>query len=330
MNTTIPTTTMRRTQSPFATTRYTSKDWDEVRVAFGSSILVDTSLTSLAQNLEGAAWPLAGLDETPATYIDLSFDDMRERLALQGQPPRIADQLIEILKETLAFDEPFGDMVTQSESATVDENPLVKNLSKLKIPLDFPVTLTALSAETLLFCRLENITTIGGFALTAQRMAGTVVVGGDFRSLLNALSNIDERTLARYLPFRPGSKGLHYIEGLAQCVESQPVAIQAALARSLKQEISAAAEELARGISDEQLAKAKHDLQVQAAALRGFCPEDYADLQAQIASGTSPRRLTTVLGEPSLEAVVTEFITPVAAKPKATGFFARLTRLWRK
>ena len=31
----------------------TAKDWDEIRTAFASSIMVDTSLNSLAQNLDG-------------------------------------------------------------------------------------------------------------------------------------------------------------------------------------------------------------------------------------------------------------------------------------
>lgn len=332
MNTTPIPSPARRTASPFSTARYSAKEWDEVRMAFGASILVDTSLTSLAQNLEGTNWPLSGREEVPATYIDLSFADMRERLALLGQPPRVADQLIDILKETLAFDDPFAEMVTQTESASVADNPLVKNLAKLKIPADFPITLTALPAETLLFCRLENITTLGELALTAQRMAGSVIVGGDFRSLLNALSNVDERTLARLLPFRPGSKGLHYIEGLAQGVGAQPVAIQAALAKQLKQELPEAAEEMAGAVSDKELAQAKTTLRAHAAALRGFCEEDYKELQAQMAAGASPRRLVAVLGDPAIEAVVADLITPVpvAAQPQPrTGFFARLLHRWR-
>lgn len=302
-------------------------------MAFSSSILVDTPLTSLAQNLEGLDWPLTGQEETPAAYIDLSFDEMRERLALRGQPPRVADHLIDILKETLAFDDPFGDMVTQSESAAAEDNPLVKNLEKLKIPSAFPIALTTLAPETLLFCRLENITTLGEFALTAQRMASTVIVGGDFRSLLNALSNIDEKTLARYLPFRPGSTGVHYLEGLAHAVSAQPVAIQAALAKEQGLKLAEAAEEMARTVQPEQLAKAKGELLLHAGMLRGFCEEEYAELQRQIASGVDPKRLVVVLGDPTTEAVVAGMITPpptAAAPEKSGGFFQRLARLWRK
>lgn len=326
MNTISP-VVVRRTQSPFITSRYTAKDWDEVRMAFGSSILVDTGISSLAQNLEGPGWPLQGRDEVPASYIDLSFDEMRERLALHGQPPRVADQLIDILKETLAFDNPFGEMVTQAEVVQPEDNPLMKNLAKLKIPVDFPVILTALSPETLMFCRLEKINTLGEFAIAAQRMAGSVIVGGDFRSLLNALSHVDERTLARYLPFRPGTKGLHYIEGLAQSVYSQPVEIQAALAKQLKQPLPEAAEELARSVSADELAKARGRLHLHASALRSFCEEEFMDLKRQIAAGVNVRRLVTVLGDPATEVVVADMINPV--RPTG-GFFARLLKMWRK
>lgn len=334
MNISTPLPTSRRTQAPFATPRYTPKDWDEVRAAFSSSILVDTPISSLAQNLEGPEWPLKGRDDTAAAYIDLSFDEMRERLALCGQPPKVADQLIDILRETLAFDDPFGDMVEQSQAATEDENPLVKNLEKLRIPANFPITLTALAADTLLFCRLENINTLGEFALAAQRMAGTVIVGGDFRALLNALSNVDERTLARYIPFRPGSKGVHYIEGLSLAVSSQPVAIQAALARRANQVLPEAAEDMARGVSGEQLAKARALLELHATTLRGFCRDDYAELEKQLEAGADPRRLVAVLGDPVTEAVVADFITPraveKAAPAAARGFFARLFSFGRK
>ena len=323
MNTASP-FPIRRPAAPVMTSsRYTAKDWDEVRKAFSTSILVDTPLSSLAQNLEGVDWPLRGPDETPAAYLDLSFNEVRERLALRGHPPSVGNHLIDILKETLAFDDPFGEMVTQSETLSPGENPLVKNLVRLGIPADFPVALTALSPETLLFCRLENISTLGEFAFTAQRMAGSVIVGGDFRALLNALSHVDERTLARYLPFRPGSRGVHYVEGLAQAVCAQPVAIQAALAHRLGQPLPEAAEQLARDVPRAQIQQVKSALQIHATALRGFCGQEHEELQKQIAAGANPRRLVTVLGDPSLEAVVADLITPVS---RPAGFGARIMR----
>ena len=51
--------------------RYTSKQWDEIRGSFATSIMVDTPIHSLAQNLEGPDWPIKDKRETPAGYIDL-------------------------------------------------------------------------------------------------------------------------------------------------------------------------------------------------------------------------------------------------------------------
>src|SRR3954468_15037202 len=109
----------------------TATEWNEVRTAFASSIMVDTALSSLAQNLDGPDWPIKGKDETPAKYIDHNFEEVQELLQLKGQSPDRVDQLVSILKETLAFDSPFGEMVEQTASASARENPMLKNLAKL-------------------------------------------------------------------------------------------------------------------------------------------------------------------------------------------------------
>ncbi|MFY9925726.1 MAG: hypothetical protein WCA95_06660 [Opitutaceae bacterium] len=198
--------------------KYTEKDWDEVRTAFASSIMVDTQISSLAQNLDGPVWPVKSKDETPAKYIDLSYEESLELLALKGQTADKLDLLISILKETLAFDSPFGDMVEQTEAASVRDNPLLKNMARIGIPENFPISLTALGADTVEFCKLENLKTLGEFAVFAQGMSQNVIIGGDFRKLLNAISNLDEQTLSDILPFRKGSKGLHLVEALGQAV----------------------------------------------------------------------------------------------------------------
>lgn len=328
MNNTIsPFPPRRPANSVPAPARYTARQWDEVRRAFCTSILADTPLTSLAQNLEGMEWPLSGPSEIPSTYLEMEYEEMCERLALRGQPATVADQLIDILKETLAFDDPFGEMITQSEDVSKAENPLVKNLAKLKIPGEFPVKLTALSPETLLFCQLEGIATLGEFAIAAQRMAGSVIVGGDFRALLNALSHVDERTLARYLPFRPGEKGLRYIEGLAQAVGGQPVAVQAALASRLEVPLPKAVQELASSVSSTDVAAARSALGAHAEALRVYCKDEYEQIAQKIAAGAPPRQFTSVLIDPVLEAIVSDLLKPVVHRP---SLFARLSHWFKK
>lgn len=226
----------------------TAKDWDEVRKAFASSIMVDTSLSSLAQNLDGPDWPIKGKDETPTKYIDLTFQEVGELLQLKGQSPDRIDQLIGILKETLAFDAPFGEMVEQTSVAESKDNPLLKNLTKLNIPANFPITLTALEPGTMEFCKLERLSTLSEFAIFAQSMSQNVIVGGDFRKLLNALSHVDEASLAEVLPFRRGQKGLHLVEALAQAVDKPDASTRAELATAwFRGEMAAIESDLAAG-----------------------------------------------------------------------------------
>jgi hypothetical protein len=196
--------------------KYTAKDWDEIRSAFAASIMVNTPLSSLAQNLDGPDWPVRGKEETPAAYIDLSYDELVAMLAMKGMTPARADFLVTLLKETLAFDNPFGEMVLQAEATALKDNQLLKNLAKLGIPESFPIGLTALSPDTIEFCKLENLATLGEFCIFAQGMSQNVIVGGDFRKLLNALSHVDEASLAESLPFRVGAKGLHLPEAMVQ------------------------------------------------------------------------------------------------------------------
>ncbi len=226
----------------------TTKDWDEVRSAFSTSIMVDTGLRSLAQNLDAPDWPIKGQDETPSSYIDLNFEEVIELLQLKGQKPDRIDQLVSILQETLAFDSPFGEMVTQTEASSVRDNALLKNLAKLGIPENFPMALTALDPGTLEFCRLEKLATLAEFAVFAQGMAQSVIVGGDFRKLLNALSHVDETALAEVLPFRRGAKGLHLVEAVAQAVRVKDAAARAELATTwFRDDLAAIEQDLASG-----------------------------------------------------------------------------------
>jgi len=248
----------------------TAKEWDEIRGAFASSIMVDTALNSLAQNLDGPEWPIKGKDETPAKYIDLTFDEVVELLQLKGQSPERVDQLINLLRETLAFDSPFGDMVEQTEAASARDNPLLKNLAKLGIPENFPITLTALEAGTLEFCKLEKLSTLGEFAVFAQSMAQNVIVGGDFRKLLNALSHVDEVALAEALPFRRGHKGLHLVEALAQSAGAPDAAARAEVATTwFSEELAAIEKNLQAGGSLERqfVVLGNPDLEQRAVAL---------------------------------------------------------------
>lgn len=197
----------------------TAEEWDALRERFQASIMVDVSLDSLAQNVGITGWPLKGKDETPAKYINYSFVELKLMPSLNGKPERV-DLLADILRETMAFDDPFGDMVDQVEATSSQQDDIEKNLNRLGIPEEFPIFLTNIDQDAKDFCRREEITTVGEFVNFSKGMSQAVVVGGDFRALLNALAQPDEAGLAKFLPFRPGKTGIHLVEAIGLVVES--------------------------------------------------------------------------------------------------------------
>jgi hypothetical protein len=267
----------------------TAKEWDEVRGAFAASIMVDTSIHSLAQNLDGPEWPIKSKEDTPAKYIDLTYEEAVELLQLKGQKEELIDQLVAILRETLAFDTPYGDMVEQAEAASERENPILRNLAKLGIPENFPIALTALDKGTLEFCELEKLTTLAEFAVFSQGMSQNVIVGGDFRKLLNALSHVDEKSLSEVLPFRRGHKGLHLVEAIGQAARS------------------------ADGPGRTELATT-------------WFRDELATIERDLKSGGSIERYFVALDNPALEKRAVDLLRPYLRLPEApkkkTGWFS--------
>ena len=339
-------------ETPFAAGAGSTSDalrpaWEKTRQAFKSSIMVNTGLSSLAQNLDGPDWPVAGANEKPSKYIDLPYDELIVLPELAGNMRRV-ELLINILKETQAFDDPFGEMVSETADTTNKDNPILKNMAKLGIPEDFPLSLVALLPETRDYCNLENLTTLRDFALFAQNLSQTVVVSGDFRAFLNALSHIDESTLTLYMPFRPGAKGMHLIEGVALTVRAQSDEVQAALAQRFGARLGTGDRDVAAQASSLETAATEQMLTQQAAVYIEYFQADLAVLQHQVDDGVPLGRVAAVLKNPILETVVTGLLKPYlrqlsASEPARTtappldedipsrkkGMFAKFKRLFR-
>lgn len=211
-------------------TRITPIEWDALRTDFHRSMMVGTSLTGLAENIDGCVWSLSGDEETPKTYIDLTYPAVIERLRARGMPPAVMDDLVDILRGTLAFDESFGDMVHVAKGSETESDPVPRNLKRLGIPAEFPVPLCAFTAGTLDFCQREGIKTLVDFLAFSRDASRQIVIGGEFRELLNAVTHIDERAIANVLPFRLKSTGLHLVEAIGLVVRSQPEELQVRLA----------------------------------------------------------------------------------------------------
>lgn len=312
----------------------TKQEWDKVRKAFATSIMVDTSLFSLAQNLDGAEWPIKSKDDTPAKYIDLDLMEAVEMLAIKGLEPSTIDQLAAIMRDTLAFDQPFGDMVTQVEASSAKDNTLLKNLGRLGVPESYPIEFISLDPDTREFCHLEKLNTLGEFAVFAQNMSTNVIVGGDFRSLLNALAQSDEAALARFIPMRPGFKGLFLAEAIAIGLKRLPLPLRLSLAERAGFSLSHEQMLEARKAQRPDINAAESDLRMRCSRL---IAELFADqltaLQTEVAKGASIERLLTPLGDHMLERIIGAQLKPyLQSKPAAAqadtapkrGFWARL------
>lgn len=262
-----------------------ARDWNRVRAAFATSIMVDTPLASLAPDMDGRPWPLSGPDETPAAYLDFDYDVVVEMLALRGQPAvRVAD-LINLLQGTLAFDDPFGEMVEHRTQQAERDNPIRRNLAKLGIPESFPIALCTLEPSTHEFCRLEGLAKLEEFAVFTQGMARNVTMGGDFKASLSALSHIDEQVIARLLPYRPGTPGLHLIKGVRLAGRAAP--------------------DNARGALGEAVV-----VRARVQSLIHHFGEQVEALRERLAQGESWARLVAVLNDAELEPVVADLLRP--------------------
>jgi hypothetical protein len=280
-----------------------SADWDALRAKFQGSMMLETSLAALAENIDGCAWPRRDAEEKPSAYIGLDHDAVLARLHSRGLMPAHLDQLAEILRGTLVFDESFGEMVDVAAKAETDLDPVTRNLARLGIPEDFPISLCTLRPGTVDFCQRENLTTLSEFLAFARGASRQVIIGGEFRELLNALIHVDEQTIASFLPFRPKATGLYFIEGLALLV---------------------------RELSDEkrhELVLRPHTLDPDARSRGWRLAEHFKaqldDMRAALAGGTAISRLVAPLNNLAIEPVVASvlrlYLTPDAyPEPSAT------------
>jgi hypothetical protein len=286
--------------------------WDRARTAFAKSIMVDTPLASLAQDLDLPAWPVTSPDETPSAYIYLPYAQAVAALSARGLPPVQLGKLIAILEASNAFDQPFGDMMDDIAvplvGAVDSDSPLFKNLVKLGLPEDFPLALSSLSPGTIELCRIEKVDTLGGFVAFAARLSQSVIVGGDFRDLLNALAEKDEAALARLLPLHPGKPGLHLAEAVALAASHLDAASRAAVVRNPD--------------------AVPAELRARVQRIVAYFGQEHAAMRDGVSAGLPLERLIEGAVSPELEPVVIALLLPhmpESARPVVKrSFFSRL------
>lgn len=326
--------------------QFTEKDWNRLRTAFSVSIMVDTPLLALAQNVNAPDWPIPGDDERPSKYLDYSWTELHVLPGLREDPARV-QQLLRILADTLAFDEPFQQMVEQGEKSTETEYAALRTLQKLGIPEDFPIALTSLSLEAKEFCKSQGFKTLGEFTRLSQKISQFVIMEGDFRAFLNALSHLDERTISRYLPFRPGARGVHLAEAIGHQLRALPEPEFYALARQAGARISRDQADLADAVTRDRVAALDGEFRDGLLRLLEYFKDETRDWRTQNAGVFALDYRLRVLNDPLLETTAYRLIKPIFdAKPTAPaaasagpapaaaaasngerpGFFSRLLR----
>ena len=268
----------------------TPEQWDELRLAFHRSLLADTPLSSLAQNIDGCAWNVEGPEEKPSAYIDLSHQELLLRLRARNLPPILIDHLADILRGTLAFDESFGAMVEIANKAEARTDPVQRNLERLGIPPDFPTELCCFTPGTHQFCTREGLVKMIDFLMFSRSASRQVIVGGEFRDLLNAIVHIDEATLARLLPFRLKTTGLHLVEAIGLLVRPLGIEERVMLARSP--------------------ASTPVELKQQVARRVDYFQDQTAHLRQSLKSGMPLPRLVVSLDDLSVESAVAALLAP--------------------
>lgn len=316
--------------------KFTSTEWDDIRKKFRHSIMADTSLVSLAQNLDTKEWPHAGEDEKPSKYIDFSYDELMMLPEIAGNAGQ-ADHLIGILKETLAFDDPFGDMVAQVEETSSKENPILKTLGRLNIPEAYPLSLSNFSEGTRVVCASEGIKTIGEFANLGQQMSTRVVLGGDFRNALNALTHGDEEGIGQFLPYRKGSTGLFLAEAIGLIPAGLPRADQLGLAKAYGTKLTNSEAAAAKTLGKDQVEKLESLMRVTTSTALEWFKDDREKLIKLISDGGSYERYFAVINDAAREAIAVKLASGALknvakASPAATadesddkkgGFFSK-------
>lgn len=298
--------------------KFNSTEWDEIRKKFRHSIMADTSLVSLAQNLDTKEWPLKEEDEKPSKYIDFTYEELLMMPGIAGNADR-ADHLIGILKETLAFDDPFGDMVAEVEKTAAKDNPILKTLARLSIPETYPLLLANFSEGTRMVCSSEGVKTIGEFANLGQQMSTRVVLGGDFRNALNALTHGDEEGIGQFLPYRKGSTGLHLAEAIGLIAAGLPRPDQLGLAKAYGAKLTAADAAAAKTLTKDQVEKLEAAMRATVASALEWFKDQKAALIKQLNDGaTTYDRYFVVLNDHAREAIAVRLVG-AALKDSVTG-----------
>ncbi len=153
-------------------------------------------------------------------------------------------------------------------------------------------------------------------------MSTRVVLGGDFRNALNALTHGDEEGIALFLPYRKGATGLHLPEAIGLVAAGLPRADQLALAKFYGAKLNTADAAGARALTKEQAEKLEAGMRPTVlAALEWFKDGKTALIKHLEGGGSYERYFVTLNDQPreTISARLTAAVLKVDPKAAAKG-----------
>lgn len=317
--------------------------WDKTRKAFGSSLMLELKLDSLAQNLELDGWPVDGDEETPAKYIEFTLEELAVMSEFHGKPARI-DLLHKILSENLSQDEEFEDMVIPINQNLDKTDVLLQVLRKRDIPLDYPFALLVLPKNVRETAPTEQVKTLGQFVQFYQRISEKGVVLGEIKAILQAISAGDEPRLATWMPFRPGASGFHLIEAIALIVKSLDQDTLKSLLKKYGKKLDPADDYMLKSSWQDNARKGEEAIRTGTENLAQWFKKDLVEVQQIVSGGQSMDldRYLLPLGDSDLELIVAHAIIQFTQKNKVSapvevasteedapaGFFAKIKSIF--
>jgi hypothetical protein len=281
--------------------KYSAEEWDHFRERFDSSMLNDMEIAVLGQNA-GYSWPFKGKGETPAKYIAYDLEELKSVPGLVGKPSRIRT-LMDILRETLAFDDPFADLADSVEFEGEADSTFDRILIKLDIPGDFPAHLMHFHPNTKALLDSEGAHTLIDSIHYAQKMPTDSPVGQDLKNFLNGLAHKDEFGISKHLPYRRGVRGLHLAEAFGLIVDELPESAQLQLLVQTEPGIilTQAEEALLNNADQANMETSIAAAVEQAAKVCQWFTKDARELEEVFNSESSPARYFIMINDPPRE-----------------------------
>jgi len=298
--------------------------WDDLRRRFGDSALKNMELAKLGQNA-GISWPFKGHDETPEKYIGFDFEELQSVPGLIGKKSRIK-KLMNIMIETLAFDDPFGDMADRVEAGEIKDEAVARNLRKFQIPGDFPIALIRFRPETIEAFKQAGAGTLGEAIEVNENGDPLNPLSDEIEILIRAISNKDEEIIAKFLPYRKGGQGVHLAEAISAIAENLEDPLKFTLMEDCGFELEESEHLEKERMTPEEKAESLQRALGELEALNAWFTEESRILKQVFSDGSRPERFFLALNDPAREQLAIELSEHQwgGKGQKKSGFFGRL------